>query len=296
MSRKKGPLIIIGGREEKDEAKDRAILEEVAAAAKKAKGSLVIVTAATTLPEELATEYRGVFKSLGVNKVGVLDIRSREQAYAPETLRNLDDASVLFFTGGDQLRITSQIGDTPIYQRMMEIHNHGGMIAGTSAGAAAVPETMVFSGNGDESSTISAMGMAPGLGLMKGIVIDSHFAERGRFGRLLGAVAQNPKNLGIGIDENTAIIVENETTFRVLGAGAVYVMDGTHISYSSLSDKKPEGVLSICDVVLHVLGEGDQFNLANKRPIPKLDEANSNGASRHRSTATAQPAKHSSNR
>jgi cyanophycinase len=103
--------------------------------------------------------------------------------------------------------------------------------------------------------------------LIKGVVIDSHFAERGRIGRLLGAVVQNPRNLGVGIDEDTAIVVEGEDHFRVIGSGAVYVVDGADISYSSLSEKSPEGVVSIHDVKLHVLGDGDSFDLASRRPI-----------------------------
>jgi cyanophycinase len=110
--------------------------------------------------------------------------------------------------------------------------------------------------------------MAPGLGLLKGVVVDSHFAERGRVGRLLGAVAQNPRNLGLGIDENTGVIVENESRFRVIGTGAVYVIDGTRVSYSSLSEENPEGILSIFDLTLHILGEDDEYDLSSRRPSP----------------------------
>ncbi len=108
--------------------------------------------------------------------------------------------------------------------------------------------------------------MAPGLGFLPGVVIDSHFAERGRIGRLLGAVVQNPRNLGVGIDENTAIVVEGQQRFRTIGSGAVYVIDGTRISYSGLSERHPEGVVSIHDATLHILGEGDVFDLRERRP------------------------------
>src|SRR5437763_12678180 len=113
---------------------------------------------------------------------------------------------------------------------------------------------MLVGGRGDESLEISAVRMAPGLGFLEQAVLDSHFAERGRFGRLLGAVAQNPANLGLGIDENTAVVVGRDGCMRVIGGGAVYVFDGTGISYSSLSDSHPEGILSIYNVKLHVLG------------------------------------------
>ncbi len=226
----------------------------------------MVVTVATQLPEEVAAEYRSVFRDLGVRALDVLDIRSRDDAHDEAAVAKVRDASVVYFTGGDQLRITSQLGDSPVFQCLNEIYRRGATIAGTSAGAAAMSETMLVSGAGDESVEISALGMAPGLGFISGVVVDSHFAERGRFGRLLGAVAQNPKNIGLGIDEDTAIVVDRDERFRVLGSGAVYVVDGTGVSYSSLSERRPEGVLSIFDVKVHVLGDGDTYDLTHRCP------------------------------
>ncbi len=263
----KGQLIIIGGHEEKEAGRDRPILEEVSRRAKERKGSLLITTVATNKPEELAATYTAVFRDLGVQEIDVLDIRTREEAHARENVDRVQRAAVVFFTGGDQLRITSQVGDSSVYRCLQEIHERGATIVGTSAGAAAMPETMLISGAGEESNRVSALGMAPGLALMHGVVIDSHFAERGRMGRLLGAVAQNPRNLGIGIDEDTAIVVENGDQFTVLGSGAVYVVDGSTMTYSSLSERSAEGVLNIHDVTLHVLGAGDCFDLTTRRPV-----------------------------
>jgi len=261
----KGTLIIIGGHENKRD--DRVILEEVARHAKAQNGRLVITTVASSEPDGLVEQYTALFRDLGVRQVDGLDIRSRGDAKDEERLKLLREAGAVFFTGGDQLRITSQIGDSPVFQMMRELHREGGLIAGTSAGAAAMSETMLVSGAGDESNEISALNMASGLGFIEGIVIDSHFAERGRIGRLLGAVAQNPKNLGLGIDEDTAVVVEGEDSFRVLGSGAVYVVDGSEVSYSSLSEDHPEGVLSIFNVRMHVLAEGRRFDLKERRPI-----------------------------
>src|SRR5215212_2909990 len=263
----RGSLIIVGGHEEKDSDAERPILEEIAERARRRKGGLVLLTVATQFPEETAADYRAVFRDLGVRNLSVVDIRSREDAYASEAVAKVRDASVVYFTGGDQLRITSQVGDSPTFQCLMEIYRHGATIAGTSAGAAAMSETMLISGPSDVSNEISALGMAPGLGFMSGVVVDSHFAERGRFGRLLGAVAQNPRNIGLGIDEDTAVVVEQDERFRVLGSGAVYVVDGTGVSYSSLSERHPEGILSINDVKLHVLGQDDQYDLNARQPI-----------------------------
>ncbi len=130
-----------------------------------------------------------------------------------------------------------------------------------------MPETMLISGPSDESARLSVLGMAPGLGLIQDVVIDSHFAARGRLGRLLGAVAQNPRNLGIGIDEDTAIVVRQQQC-TVIGSSAVYVVDGAQLTYSNVSEQRPEGVVSAHDVKLHVLVTGDRFDLQHRRPIP----------------------------
>jgi cyanophycinase len=260
----KGSLIIIGGHEAK--TGEQAILREVATRAGKS-GRLVVITAASQEPGDLAATYKEVFGELGVKHVELLDIRTREQAQDPAAVALLDEAAVLFFTGGDQLRITSQIGDSPVFQRMHELYRRGATIAGTSAGAAAMPATMLISGSSDSSEVISSLGMAPGLGLLENVVVDSHFAQRGRMVRLLGAVAQNPKNLGLGIDEDTAVVVERGARFRVLGSGAVYVLDGASVAYSSLSEERAEGIITIHGVTLHVLGTGDMFDLRRRRPV-----------------------------
>jgi cyanophycinase len=261
----KGRLIIIGGHEDKEG--ERTILKAVAHRARGDNGRLVIVTVATQLPEEVGREYRELFKDLGVGNVDVVDIRTRDEAADGKNVQKIASAKVVFFTGGDQLRITSQIGDSPLFRCMQEIYHKGATIAGTSAGAAAMPETMLIAGASDKSNQISALTMAPGLAFMQGVVIDSHFAERGRMGRLLGAVAQNPRNIGLGIDEDTAIVVSGQERFEVIGSGAVYVVDGMGVSYSSLSEKQPEGIVTIYDVKLHVLGQGEQYDLHARRPL-----------------------------
>ncbi len=179
----------------------------------------------------------------------------------------MDDATAVFFTGGDQVKITSQIGDSPIFRRVQQIYEEGGLIAGTSAGAAVLSETMLVSG-GDESSPVigNSVRMAPGLGLIEGVIIDQHFMERGRIGRLLGAVAQNPKNLGVGIDEETAIVVERGNGFYVIGSGAVYVIDGSEVSYSNIAEAASNETLSIYNVMVHVLSQGDRFDLIRRAP------------------------------
>jgi len=263
MNRKpKGELIIIGGHEREGELE---ILKEVVKIANRRSGPILIVTVATREPEEMAEEYVKLFKKLGAEQIDALDIRERSDAKTDTAVKKCEKAGVVFFTGGDQLRITSQVGDSPLYQCMRERFIDGLTIAGTSAGAAAMSETMLVYGDGDSSSEVSGIGMSPGLALIEGVVVDTHFAERGRIGRLLGVVAQNPRNLGVGIDEDTAIFVK-DGQFRVMGDGAVYVVDGSEVNYSSLSEDKPEGIVSIFNVKLHLLKNDDRFDLIDRVP------------------------------
>ncbi len=260
---RRSTLIIIGGHEDKEGTKP--ILAEVAR--RIGAGKLVVTTVASEEPDGLFEEYDRVFRSLGVKHVHELAVADREQARSESAQRVLRGAAGVFFTGGDQLRITSQIGDTPVFERVQEIYEAGGLIAGTSAGASVVCETMLVSGHSEQSATVDdSVRMAPGLGLLKGAVVDQHFAERGRMGRLLGAVAQNPRVIGIGIDENTAIVVEGGKQFFVLGSGAVYVLDGSGVTASNIAEAEEDAVLSIYDVKMHVLSRGDRFDLTERRP------------------------------
>jgi cyanophycinase len=256
-----GTLVIIGGREDKEGK--RVILREVARLLN--GGKLVIATVASHEPEGYFESYQRAFADLGVTDVIELYVRDRAETLSEDKLRAFDGAAGVYFSGGDQLRISSQIGDTPIEQRVREIFDNGGVIAGTSAGAAVMSDTMVVKGSGQESYRIGDLHMAPGLGLIRDVVIDQHFAERGRFGRLLGAVAHNPRELGIGIDEDTAIVVQGKQ-FEVIGSGAVYVVDGASVTQSNIAEAAPDKALSMYDVRLHVLSTGDRFDLAKRRP------------------------------
>ena len=174
----------------------------------------------------------------------------------------------MFFSGGDQLPISSQVGDTPIEQRVREIYERGGLIAGTSAGASMMSETMLVKGTSGELHKIGDLHMAPGLGLVCDVIIDQHFAERGRFGRLFGAVAHNPRELGIG--EDTALVLQ-DSRFEVIGSGCVYVVDGAGVTQSNIAEARPERALSMYDIRLHVLSSGDSFDLARRRPAEVPD-------------------------
>jgi cyanophycinase len=261
-----GSLVIIGGHEDRTAEGERRILKEVARLV--GGGKLVLATVASHKPEGYFDEYAKAFADLGIGELVELYVEDRAEAHSPEKLDVLDDAAGVFFSGGDQLRITSQIGDTAVEAKVRRLWERGGVIAGTSAGASVMSETMLVKGSSAETHRIGDLHMAPGLGLMRDVIIDQHFAERGRFGRLIGAVAHNPRVLGIGIDEDTAAVVEGDR-FRVIGSGAVYIVDGEHVSHSNLAEARPERVLSMHDVRVHVLGTGDQFDLTERRPIPR---------------------------
>ena len=256
-----GPLVIIGGHEDKEG--DRLILKAIAQRLQ--GGKLVIATVASHKPEGYFEAYQKAFEGLGVGELVELYLNERAEALEPPVMELLAGAAGVFFTGGDQLRISSQIGDTPVEHFVRRLHAQGGVVAGTSAGASVMSDTMLVRGTSSETHRVGDLDMAAGLGLVHGVIIDQHFAERGRIGRLLGAVAQNPRVLGIGIDENTAIVVEGGTC-RVLGAGGVYVVDGAGVTHSNVAEAEADKALSLHDVRLHVLSEGDRFELRSRRP------------------------------
>ncbi|SUY46646.1 cyanophycinase [Clostridium putrefaciens] len=258
-------LIIIGGAEDKKGNKE--ILRYVSSIIDKNKDKLLIATVATESPKEVGESYNELFIQLGVKNVEVLYANSRKEATYKNNIQKMKEASLVFFTGGDQLRITSVLGGTPLYEAMKAAYEGGCVFVGTSAGASVMSRTMIIEGNDDESPRKCTLKMAPGLGFIKDVIIDQHFAQRGRIGRLLVSIAENPEVLGIGIDEDTAIVVNRNGTFKVIGSGAVYVIDGRSITKSNVSEQFPEELLSIFDVNMHVLKKGNGFNLNSKVPF-----------------------------
>lgn len=267
-----GNLIIIGGAEDKEG--EKKILKEVCNKLDKENDELVIATVATELPLEVGKEYLKIFRNLGVKKISLLDIQERKDALEEKNIDMLKAASIVFFTGGDQLRITSLLGGTPLYKIIKEIYENGCIFVGTSAGASVMSDTMIVSGLNDDSPKKNTIKMAPGLGLIKDVIIDQHFAQRGRVGRLLCAIAENPECLGIGIDEDTSIEVSDKGFFKTIGSGAVYVIDGSTITYTNISEQHPEEMLSIFNIKMHVLKNNDRFDLTTRQPLKIEEERN----------------------
>jgi cyanophycinase len=263
--RTRGTLILIGGSEDKQGG--RVILSEVARRA--GDGTLVVATLASEQPAFQWERYQQVFGELGVKHVVHLGAADREQVVDPEHVRLLENASAVFFTGGDQVKIASKLGGTPLLTALRERFAAGALVAGTSAGASAMGEVMLVSRGPEETShkVEGAFYMTRGLGLISDLIIDQHFAQRARIERLIGALAENPGVLGMGIDEDTGIIVEPSGRCHVLGAGAVYVADGQGITHTNVSEKSRGQTLCLFDVALHVLNHGTGFDLASRRPF-----------------------------
>lgn len=259
-----GQLVIIGGAEDKEG--DCIILREFVRCAGGVKAQIAVMTVATSLPREVGDDYIRVFKRLGVDDVRIVDTVTREDASSSTALEAIKKATGIFFTGGDQARITSTLKDTELDALIQQRFSEGMVIGGTSAGAAVMPDVMIVEGDSETNPRVEIVEMGPGMGFLPGVVIDQHFSQRGRIGRLISALAQQPAVLGFGIDENTAIVVKDHQ-FEVVGEGAVTVIDESEITHSNLDQVLKDEDLAICGAKLHILPHGYKFDLNTRKPI-----------------------------
>jgi cyanophycinase len=260
----KGKLVIIGGKEEREG--DCSILKEFISVAGGARSRIVVLTVATDEFKEAMAEYKAAFRGLGVDEVEAYDVSQRVDADNEKALAAIEKATGIFFTGGDQLKITALLGGTRMHELLHQRFQKGTVIAGTSAGAAMMSNSMFIRGESDNNPRLGGMEIGPGMDFLVGAMIDTHFSQRGRIGRLLTAVAHYPQDLGFGVDENTAMIVEGKE-FRVVGEGAVTVVDAGAITFTNLPDIGEGESLALYDVKLHVLPDGHRFDLEKREPI-----------------------------
>jgi cyanophycinase len=264
-SRHLGPLVLVGGAE--DHAGEARVLREFVRLAGGPKARLAVITVATERPAEVGADYVSVFRRIGCKEVRTLDVPDRAHAAAAETAAKLEEVTGAFFTGGNQLRITHLLGGTPLDALLHRRRADGLVVGGTSAGAAVMSGTMIVGGANGAAPRAGAVEVGPGLDLLRGVMVDQHFTRRGRSGRLLAALARYPHLLGVGIDEDTALVAEGGE-FRVVGAGSVTVLDlGSALANNALELAAGEH-LGICDVRMHVLPEGYRFRLADRTPLP----------------------------
>lgn len=256
-----GKLLIIGGAE--DKKNECSILRRFVEESGGRESSITVLTAATEYPLQVGTEYHRLFLELGAKEVQVLDVSDRAQANRKGMDKELDKATGLFFTGGDQLRITGLLGGTLLGRKLQTSYERGIIIAGTSAGASVMSDTMIVGGEAGTAKK-NTLTMAPGLGLIRSVVVDQHFAQRGRIGRLLSAVSQNPYVLGVGIDEDTAILVQSNGKFSVIGSNTVTVIDASTSTTTNVSEINQGQALVLSPVLMHVLSEGYSFDLKQR--------------------------------
>jgi cyanophycinase len=274
----RGKLIIIGGAVDKgsftetdlDKNKpqnlnffEEGILKRLIKESKKQELSRVeVVTTASKIPKEIGAEYVKAFSFLGATNVDVLNIERREQAMEPEVLERLKVADLVMFTGGDQLRLTSILGGTAFHDILLDKYRNEDFIyAGTSAGAAAASNNMIYQGSSSEALLKGEVKITSGLGLIDDVIIDTHFVQRGRIGRLFQAVVGNPKVLGIGLGEDTGLLITNGRQMEAIGSGLVILVDGREIKDTNLTQVELGQPISINHLVTHVLSKHDTFDL-----------------------------------
>jgi cyanophycinase len=271
MSKSTSTLFAIGGGE-LTEAPD--ILDEFLGLLKdKPDAHIVVMTVATNKPDEAGRKYDAIFRNRGIKHVSIVDVAEREDAFNKNSIKKMRDSDALFFTGGDQLHVTSLLGGSPLCDTIYQKIEKGFVIAGTSAGAMMMSDSMIVSGTSDTAPKSGGVEIAPGMNLLTETIIDTHFSQRGRHGRLMTAIAHFPKLLGIGLDERTAICL-SDGGFKVIGEGVVTVMDGRDINHSNLVLVKENEPLGMFGVKIHVLPAGYEFDLKKREPIsPELKKS-----------------------
>ncbi|MGO9802189.1 MAG: cyanophycinase [Steroidobacteraceae bacterium] len=254
----RGWIIAIGGAENKEN--DRRILERFVSASGGEAADIVVIPTASRA-HETGARYEQLFADIGAARVTVMDFDTRRDCHEPGRLTRLEEASGIFFTGGNQLRLTTLLGGTPVAKLIRAANARGVTVGGTSAGASILSEHMIAAG--DEGSTVVAgsVRLAPGLGLTNRFIIDQHFRQRDRLGRLLTALAYNPFAVGIGLDEDTAAVIGPDETVEVEGSGGVTIVDAAEVSYSSIDSVEEGQPACVLGLKLHILVAGATFNL-----------------------------------
>lgn len=276
----KGFLVSVGGAEDKGTDLEKGIIDRnrlaffelgilknvVSLIDPEQEPRVEVITTASMIPDEVAENYKDAFSKLNCLNVGHLRIRNREDAMSPEFLERIKLCNCVMFSGGNQLRLSSIFGGTEILSLIRKKYNDEHfVIAGTSAGAMAMSNTMIYEGNADKAHLKGEVKITTGLGFMQDVVIDSHFDKRGRFNRLAQAVAAQPGALGIGLGEDTGVIVRNGTEIEVIGSGSVVIIDGKYIEYNNIADVRFGHPISIENIVVHMLSKGDKFDTLTRK-------------------------------
>jgi cyanophycinase len=271
-----GPVLLIGGAE--DKFRDKVILSTFAQLAGGRDGHVVVISTASSLGAVATATYRDLFLGLGIGRVSGIHPEDRADANAADAAELLSQASGVFLTGGNQSRLTQVVAGTRLADALANAHDRGVAVAGTSAGASALGAHMVAFGRPGPTPKNRMVHLSAGLGLVPGVVIDQHFEQRGRIGRLLALVAQSPSLLGIGIDEDTCAVVGADRTLTVIGRGAITIVDGAHVETDAYRGKGYRPVM-VSGAVLHSLPSGYRFDMRARALLTAPDAVEDGEAS-----------------
>lgn len=258
----RGFIVPIGGAE--DKVGDEAILKRLVRLSGGRRARIAVIPTASEA-SSTGRDYERLFRELRAEKAWVLAFETRRQCEDPEELAVLDKATGVFFTGGNQLRLATAIGGTPVARQLRAMNARGVHVAGTSAGAAFLPEHMIAFGDEGSTPRAGSVQLSPGLGLTNQIIVDQHFRQRDRMGRLLTALAYNPFAVGLGLDEDTAAFIAPDGTLEVVGGGALTVVDPSEVEFSSADAAKAGEPVSIVGLRVHVLLKGARYDLTSRK-------------------------------
>ena len=258
----RGWIVPIGGAEDKESR--RRILKRYVDLCGGRDADIVVIPTASRKPDTGA-RYEDLFGRLEAGRATSIDFAVREDGHRDEYLRRIDDASGVFFTGGNQLRISTILGGTPAAKLIRERNAHGVHVAGTSAGASILSEHMIAFGKEGSSPRAGSVRLAPGLGLTNRFIIDQHFRQRDRLGRLVAALAYNPFAIGIGLDEDTAAFIDPNNVIEVEGSGAVTIVDADGLEFSSMAEVSLSQPVCLLGLKVHILVQGATFNLHTRK-------------------------------
>jgi len=257
----RGWIVPIGGAENKEN--DRRILRRFVEVSGGEAADIVVIPTASKM-HETGPRYEALFRDLGAAHVTVMDFDTRRDCQEPNRLQRIEEATGIFFTGGNQLRLTALLGGTPVAQLIRKRNAAGVTVGGTSAGASILSEHMIAFGDEGASVIAGSVRLAPGLGLTNRFVIDQHFRERDRLGRLITALAYNPFAIGIGLDEDTAVFIGPDEVLEVEGSGGATIVDASEVSFSSADSASEGQAVAVLGLKVHVLVAGTTFDLNSR--------------------------------
>jgi len=282
----KGKLIVIGGAEDKGTVAEKdsffksnlnfsvlGILRRIVEEAGGVAARIEVITTASMIPYEVGNNYMDAFGRIGCTNVGVMNIRTREDATKEDIIERIEKCDAIMFSGGNQLRLTATFGGTMFLRILKQrFKTEQIVVAGTSAGAMAMSSTMIYEGDASKAHLKGEVKITTGLGLMDNVIFDSHFEKRGRFGRLSQAVGANPSCIGVGLGEDTGLFISEGNKMEVLGSGLVIFIDGHDIRHTNIADIPEGNPMSVEHLIVHLCAKGNGYLLSERKYVEQMAE------------------------